>query len=436
MSSIRYINVYLETFGGIISLIFILSVHITRPKKVPLEKFYIGLLSCNMLLLFCDAIAGIFKGNTSYISFFLVWISNFLAFVLGYIMLMVFTYYLVEYLKEANAKVSRIRINIMNGIMITAILLVIISQFNHMYYIIDENNIYHRQQWFWFSQMLGIIGMILNGQLLYHFRYCIKRRDLINLSIYICLPVLAMVFQIIFYSIAVLYLATTICLLTIYISLQQDVLQEINNKELELEKNRTAIVLSQIQPHFLSNCLVSIKQLCDIDPKKASIALEHFSYYLRENLYLLSNLNLIPFEYEINHLKNYIYLEKLRFEERLNIEWMLMELDFVIPSMTLQPLVENALHHGIMKKKNGGTIIIKSEKVYNNIVISIHDDGIGFDTSAPFDKRRPHIGLENVRKRIAVQCNGEFNIHSIIEKGTIVEIILPQKQIDLEKSNL
>lgn len=102
---------------------------------------------------------------------------------------------------------------------------------------------------------------------------------------------------------------------------------------------------------ILYNSLLSIKQLCDTQPRKASIALEHFSYFLRGSLNSLSDTRLIPFEKELSHVRDYLYLEKMRFEERLNIEWDITFSDFLLPPLTLQPIVENAVRYGITERE-------------------------------------------------------------------------------------
>lgn len=428
MSTIGYINVSLETFGGLLSLIFIICLRIGRSQNEPLDRLYIRLLSCNTILLFCDAAAWLFKGKPEIFSRYIVHISNFLVFTLGYLMLLLFTHYLVSFLETKDRYISKIPLYLMCGLMFLAVCLTVISHFNHMYYFIDEQNIYHRQGWFWMSQMFGIAGMILNACLLFYHRSKMKRTEFWAFSIYICLPVAALLFQILFYSIAVLYLATTICLICIYINIQIALSREVSRKELELEKAKTAIMLSQIQPHFLYNALTGIKALCGSDPQKAMDAMEHFSYFLRSNLDSLTDTRLILFTKEIGHVKDYFYLEKMRFGDRVNLKMELDFQDFMLPPLTLQPIVENAVRYGITKKDNGGTVTIKSEKQDGQIQIIIRDDGVGFDVGAPKEDGRTHTGIENVRSRLEVQCGGSIKIQSEKGVGTVVRITLPGKE--------
>lgn len=196
--------------------------------------------------------------------------------------------------------------------------------------------------------------------------------------------------------------------------------------ENELNQNRISVMLSQVQPHFLFNALQGIKQLCDTEPARASEALERFSFYLRGNLDSLMDKQLISFEKEMFHVNNYLYLEKMRFPNKLHIETEILYQDFLLPPLTVQTIVENAVRHGIIKRKSGGTLRIKSERTDDNIMITIRDDGLGFDLDIPKEDGRTHVGIENVRSRLMLQCGGSLVVESEAGVGTTVKIILPQ----------
>ena len=200
--------------------------------------------------------------------------------------------------------------------------------------------------------------------------------------------------------------------------------------EQELAEARVSIMLSQIQPHFLYNSLAGIKELCDAGEQQASsTALEHFAYYLRGNMDSLSDTRLIPFSKEVSHVKDYLYLEKMRFEDRLIIVWELDVTDFLLPPLTLQPIVENAVRHGITEKKDGGTLTIRSEETDRGVLITVTDDGVGFDPDAPQTDGRSHVGIQNVKSRLQSQCGGTLTIESQCGIGTKAAIILPELEV-------
>lgn len=198
----------------------------------------------------------------------------------------------------------------------------------------------------------------------------------------------------------------------------------------ELERAQADVLLSQIQPHFLYNSLTAIRYLCESDPHEAKQAISDFSLFLRANMNSLKSKAPIPLEQELKHVELYLNLEKRRFGDRISVQFEILESEFLIPPLTLQPLVENAVHHGILKKQEGGTIIIRSEEKAGTYVIVVSDDGSGFSESTirrgGIEKEGSHIGIENVRGRLAAMANGVLEIQSREGVGTHIMITIPK----------
>ena len=187
-------------------------------------------------------------------------------------------------------------------------------------------------------------------------------------------------------------------------------------------------MVSQIQPHFMYNALSSIAMMCTIDPKTARKATTTFAKYLRGNMDSIKQTNPVPFTQELEHLKKYLYIEELRFGDMLNIEYDIQTTDFVLPLLSIQPLVENAVKHGVGMKKDGGTVTIATLETEDAYEVIVSDDGVGFDTTAEKkDDGRSHIGMENTRKRIKEMCGGEVRIESKIGEGTVATVVLPKE---------
>ncbi|MBR3770632.1 MAG: histidine kinase [Clostridium sp.] len=220
-------------------------------------------------------------------------------------------------------------------------------------------------------------------------------------------------------------------------NIQESLRQVKRMKELEQEliQSRIAVMISQIQPHFLYNTLTGIQELCLSDPDKAHLALSWFAQFLRGNMDSLTTTSLIPFERELHHVKNYLQLENLRYGERLQVVYDIEVNDFKLPALSIQPIVENAVHYGISKKEHGGTIQIQTKESEDGIMITIKDDGVGirYDTSGKiicYDrKKESHVGIDNVRKRMKGQCNGDVIVDSQPGIGTIVSIKIPRGSI-------
>jgi signal transduction histidine kinase len=205
-------------------------------------------------------------------------------------------------------------------------------------------------------------------------------------------------------------------------------------KELEMEKivlnaelaeSRISTMMSQIRPHFIYNTLGSIEQLCKLDPPKAADLVHNFAKYLRGNFRELDNPKPILMSQEMEHVHHYISIENVRFPD-MTFTFEMNSEDFHIPALTVQPIVENAIKHGLMKLSKGGTIHVISYETDTDYCISIVDDGVGFDTSVLIDERK-HVGLRNIRERLKVMVNGKLEIESTVGVGTKVLVTIPKE---------
>lgn len=232
-----------------------------------------------------------------------------------------------------------------------------------------------------------------------------------------------------------LYIASSLTLLLMYITLQKErSIDYVEQAKIIAEQNRditeqqTQIMMSQIKPHFVYNTLSSIYYLCDKDTNLAKNVISDFSDYLRVNMDSLKNNPIVPFEKELEHTKNYLSIELIRFKDILNVEYDIGCTNFDIPALTLQPLVENAVKYGIRSKKEGGTVKISTKREDNAVKIIVHDDGLGFNPNEVKNDEKTHLGIENTRKRLEIMCNGELFIKSNSHDGTTVTIVLKEKE--------
>lgn len=191
----------------------------------------------------------------------------------------------------------------------------------------------------------------------------------------------------------------------------------------ELKNSRIVLAMGQIRTHFIFNVLNSISGLCQYDPDEASRAVARFAKYLRGNINILQNDELIDFKQEMEHLEDYIRLEQMRFGEKINYEKNIETDTFLIPPLILQPIVENAIKHGLLRKSEGGTVKLSTRVVDDEVTIEICDNGVGFDAGKPV--RDGAVGLENVRFRIQYMTGGSLNIDSEPGSGTKVLIKMP-----------
>ncbi len=188
-------------------------------------------------------------------------------------------------------------------------------------------------------------------------------------------------------------------------------------------RQRIHIMMSQIRPHFLYNTLSTIQALCSTDPEKAAGVTERFSQYLRQNLDSLGEPGLIPFWKELEHTRTYAAIEETRFRG-VRVEYDIGDSDFSLPPLTLQPLVENAIRHGVRGREEG-IVTVRTRREGRWHELTIRDNGTGFDVGQLAVRDSGRIGIRNVRERLESMCGGTLDIASRIGEGTEVTIRIP-----------
>jgi sensor histidine kinase YesM len=151
----------------------------------------------------------------------------------------------------------------------------------------------------------------------------------------------------------------------------------------------------------------------------------NFAKYLRGNFGELDNPKPILMSQEMEHVRYYVSIENVRFPD-MTFTFKMNSDDFYIPALTVQPIVENAIKHGLMKLPQGGTIRVEVNETDTDYCISVVDDGAGFDTEAWIDDRK-HVGLRNIRERLRAMVNGTLEIESTVGVGTKVLITIPKE---------
>ena len=197
--------------------------------------------------------------------------------------------------------------------------------------------------------------------------------------------------------------------------------------EKELEDSRIAIMLSQIKPHFLYNVLNAIYHLYRKEPEIAQEAVSSFAEYLRCNMRSIEKSEPIPFGEEYQHIQTYLSLEQIRFRDKLDVVYDVEVTDFKLPPLTVEPLVENAVKHGVTKKRGGGIVTLSTRKTEEGVQIIVRDTGVGFDPEHYMDDGKPHVGIRNVRERLHNMVGGSLTVTSSPD-GTVAVVSIPAKE--------
>lgn len=203
----------------------------------------------------------------------------------------------------------------------------------------------------------------------------------------------------------------------------------------ELDRSRVQISAKQMQPHFLYNVLGSIREIILDDPQYASDLICDFTTYLRACIRSMSNDILIPFEQEIDNVKAYVNIEKMRFGDRIQVYYDLRYTDFKVVPLSIQPLVENAVRHGLFPKEEGGSVTIRSERLRDSTVITVDDDGVGFNYQKIKreirEGTRDSTGLSNLTMRLEKIMRANVRVDSEPDKGARITITIPDKKGDM-----
>lgn len=221
---------------------------------------------------------------------------------------------------------------------------------------------------------------------------------------------------------------------------QQKKEREMKELEQKLQLSRIKNFTSQMQPHFLYNALGSIQEIILEDATYAAKLLGDFTVYLRGCIRSMADDETISFAQELDNIRAYVSIEKMRFGEKLKVEYDLQITDFQVLPLSIQPLVENAIRHGIYQRGNqGGTVWIRTREQDSNKVILVEDDGVGFDYEEYQDKVKQYgsesTGLKNLIFRLESVLCATVEIVSAEGKGTSVTVTIPGRKGDTQSEN-
>lgn len=224
------------------------------------------------------------------------------------------------------------------------------------------------------------------------------------------------------------------------INMAKQVEGELKQRVILLNKAQAAALQAQINPHFLYNAFDTIKWMAvDLTGGKneLSTAIEDLSLYFRSCLDMENNF--VTIAYEIEHTRLYLKILQVRYKDKFNVIWQIDDeiLNYKILRITLQPIVENAIYHGIKPKRENGTVTITGRAEEGNIILEVMDDGVGMTEeyveklNAGMKPRyimdEKHIGIGNVNQRIKLIYGTEYGVtvKSEPREGTTIRIIIP-----------
>lgn len=420
------IYVTLDLYTILVVMILFGICMVQRRQSKLINRYFIGWMTSHIFLLLCDMCRWCQWGK---IDTHWLFVSMYIAeYILGYVCLLFAHYYLSDIFDANDCRRQILREAVW---VICAVMSVLwtMSYRNRLFYTITYNSVNVNSSVYLLSQVPAMLILLVDVGAAYRYY---KKHPGHRITLALCLP---LVFPLIAFplqnawNVQILFISMTLSLMSCYAAISSEQSQLLAESRMQLAESRVAISMSQIQPHFLYNALGSISSLCDIDPAKARDATDHFAEYLRMNLESMERFTPIPFRRELNHIETYVWLEQMRFGDKLQVSYEIKATDFQIPALSVQPLVENAVKHGICVKEQGGSIVIRTCVCDLGYQIEVSDDGVGFDIEAEQNDGKIHVGIQNVRRRLALMVNGTLRLESRLGCGTVATITIPRAGI-------
>ena len=294
--------------------------------------------------------------------------------------------------------------------------------FSPAFYSISEKAVYLRGPWYTLLLFPPVLIMLVNLWGLWRRRKKLSRRQIFAFQVYILIPLLSMLIQMLYYGILATALGAMLGSMAMYLfvlSDQQDKFIRVTEENANRDFN---IRILQIRPHFIYNVMSSIYYIVGEDPAKAQGVIRDFSIYLKKVFRSVTSQEPVPFTDELEHTRAYLSVETARFTDQLNVIYDTPYVDFKLPPLILQPVVENAVKHGMDPEIDRLNITIRTRhsEGFNEIIVD--NDGEDFRPSLEMDEG---VGLPNVRDRLKRMCGGELTVADREGGGTVVTIRIP-----------
>ena len=427
MFGVRELNVAIELWGVLFCLIGIVCVLLLARTEKRYRNIFLMAFSMELLACAGDAVAGIFRGQDGGLAWAMTHVGNRVTFIGGFMLVAIIAFYVCARVSDSGG--SRYR-SWPVAVGIAAIVMSVLALMGAFFWI-DDGNLYHRGDWYWISQAFVFVVNVVNAGIVIRERGKLGRGTLICLLVYTIAPIAASLVQTFVYGLNFAILVAVGALMVVFLemwSYSAELLvtrtEELAASRVEVSESRIAVMVSQIQPHFLFNTLDTIYGLVDENTEKAKAAIASFSRYLRANLDSLKHVKPVPIDNELEHVRTYLELERMSDEGRLVYELDIQDRGFSVPALSVQTLAENAVKHGLGGREEGGKVIVRTREQATEHTVAIVDNGVGFDEALL--EGAAGVGISNTRARLAAMCGGTLDVTSVPGEGTTVVMHVPK----------
>ena len=267
--------------------------------------------------------------------------------------------------------------------------------------------------------------MILNTTGLFYRINKLPKKYFVALLIYLLYMTAVILLHMFYYLEIPVVLGMSLFALVSFGLILSDNMEKHIRQEHQIAHQRAEILILQMRPHFIYNTMMGIYYLCDQDAQKAKQVTLDFTTYLRKNFAAIASEDTVPFTDELEHSRAYLAVEQAQFEDTLFVSFDTPHTLFRVPPLTMQPLVENAVKHGMKSGRDPIHISVATRKTDKGSEIIVEDDGAGFD---PVEDNEPHIALNNIRQRLEMMCKGTLEIKAREGGGTSVRVTIPEQK--------
>lgn len=303
--------------------------------------------------------------------------------------------------------------------------LLIVTQFTTVFYTVTPDNIYRRGQWYPVLLIPPVLLMLLNLLALWRRRAKLTHRQFLAFALYLLVPMGCMLVQMLSYGLLMIVIGSCVAAFFMFLFILRDQQDRYAAQQQEIANQRASILVLQMRPHFIYNTLMSIYSLCYLDPQKAQQVTMDFTDYLRKNFNAVASADPIPFTSELEHTRAYLAVEQAQYEDILFVEFDTPHTMFRVPPLTLQPLAENAVKHGMNPYAGQLHVMVRTFHTDSASVIVVEDDGCGFDAA---EINESYTTLTNIRQRLELMCDGKMEITPRAEGGTVVTVTIPDRK--------
>ena len=302
-------------------------------------------------------------------------------------------------------------------------ILLCITQFTKGIYYISADNQFVRGPWYPILIVPMIALVVVNLAGVIKRRHKLTKKYYIAFLVYLLPLLIAMIVQAFITAFLLIVVAVSLSALSMLGIILTDQIEQNLRQQREISNQHARIAVLQMRPHFIYNTMMSIYYLCEQNPQKAQQVTLDFTTYLRKNFNAIASDDTITFSEELEHTRAYLAVEQARYDDNLFVEYDTPHTLFRVPTLTLQPIVENAVKHGMNPDAAEPLrIFIKTEKTNSGNEIIVEDNGPGFK---PADDKEPHIALANIRERLSLMCGGTMEVTTLETGGTRVTIRIP-----------